>query len=146
MNRLLGAVTLTMAGLLVGVSCGGESRIDGTTPTSTVTTVPAPSTSARTPVTHDFVIPAGTAASVDAGKKPEILPRNLTVHVGDRIRVRNDDTEIAYLGIFDVRPGETVSMSFNKVGKVTGVIMGDDPAGCGSPPPSDKAFTIDVRA
>ncbi|MGB3412161.1 MAG: hypothetical protein WBA45_13305 [Microthrixaceae bacterium] len=106
------------------------------------------STTPRERVTHDFVIPAGTAQRIAEGVEGEdlgIIPAELKVRVGDRIRVRNDDSELMRLGIFDVRPGETVTMNFNTPGKLEGVIFADQAGGCGVPPGEDESFIIDVK-
>lgn len=136
---------LTCVALLVIAACTSEgSGVNGAEgPTST--TAATVTTVARKPVTHGFVIPAGTAEALARGEEPDIIPRRLDVHVGDRIRVRNDDRATAYLGLFDVAPGETVSMDFNKVTVLSGVIFDDEGGGCGSSPPEDKRFIINVQ-
>lgn len=135
------ALLIGVAALLSGCASGGDAKSDDTTkragdPTTTV--------QKRKAITHKFVIPAGTAEQVKDGVDPKIIPRRLDVHVGDRIQIRNDDSEIARLGIFDVGPGETMSMTFNEVSVLTGSIFGDG-GGCGSPPPENKKFIINVR-
>lgn len=108
-TRVLLAPALMLAGLggaMALTSCSSDSATDRSADTSQ-TTVAASPTTQREGVTHGFVIPEGTAAIVKRGGDPGIIPSRLDVHVGDRIRVRNDDTEIARLGVFDVGPGET---------------------------------------
>ena len=123
-------------------SCAADDRsTDGASETS----MPAKTTVARKSVTYDFVVPAGTYEKIKKGEDPGLFPRQLDVHVGDKIRVRNDDTKLVRLGLFDVAPGETVTMNFNKPGVRTGSIMSDDSGGCGSPPPDDKVFRINVK-
>lgn len=151
-KRIKRAVTvpvLVLAGMGVAVglsacsdSSGPSDRSDSTRSTTVAQTS---TTTQRRGVTHDFVIPSGTAKRVANKEETGIFPRRLDVHIGDRIRVRNDDTEIARLGIFDVGPGETMTMTFREVGVLTGVIFGDDAGGCGSPPPEEKKFIINVR-
>ncbi len=128
---------LVFGGALVGCS---ESSTPESAPTST-----APAAPAREAVVHDFVIPEGTAALIASGGTPDVIPARLDVHVGDSIRVRNDDTEVARLGIFDVGPGETMSMNFTEERVLSGVLFAKDPGGCGSPPAADETFIINVR-
>ncbi len=124
-----------------GVSCTGQQGAPKSTqPDPVETTVPPES------VTHEFVIPEGTADRLAWRKDSAIIPQPLVVHVGDKIQVRNDDSEFARLGIFDVRPGETVTMAFNTPGELEGIIFSDKSGGCGVPPPDVETFIIDVRA
>lgn len=75
----------------------------------------------REQVTHEYVIPAGTAERIAAGETVEIVPQRLEVHVGDTIRVRNDDSKASNVGIFYVEAGQTVTMRFSSPGTVKGV-------------------------
>lgn len=137
------AVATLVMGVAVSACSDGNS---GGKAAATSTSVARPSTTlARAGVTHDFVIPAGTAARIRRGEDPGVIPRRLDVRIGDRIRVRNDDTEVARLGIFDVSPGETATMNFLEETVLTGVIFGDESGGCGTPPPESKKFIINVR-
>lgn len=90
----------------------------------------------REQVTHEYVIPAGTSARIAAGEVVEIVPQRLVVGVGDTVRVRNEDVEASNVGIFYVRPGETVTMRFSSPGVLEGV--------CDVHPSGQ--FVIDVRA
>lgn len=148
-KRRVAAITLVAASVVTVAACGsGGSTADpaasGAASTVPATTV-APTTTMRKGVVHDFVVPAGTAAKIDRGEDPGVIPKRIDVHVGDSIRVRNDDTEVARLGLFNVAPGETVSMDFNKVTVLSGVIFDDEGGSCGSPPPKDKTFVVNVR-
>lgn len=139
---LMPFVAVVMA--LSVVSCAGSTAVEQgvESPATSESSTP------REKVTHDFVIPAGTAQRIADGVEGEdlgIIPAELKVRVGDRIRVRNDDTELMRLGIFDVRPGETVTMNFNTPGKLEGVIFADQAGGCGVPPGEDESFIIDVK-
>lgn len=89
----------------------------------------------REQVTHEYVIPGGTAARIADGETVEIVPERLVVQVGDTVRIRNDDTEASNVGIFYVRPGETVTMRFSTPGLLEGV--------CDVHPSGQ--FVIDVR-
>ncbi|MBS1848202.1 MAG: hypothetical protein JST73_07975 [Actinobacteria bacterium] len=136
----IAAVMLATAFALGG--CRGNSESVVRSPT---TVAPTTSTAPRS-VVHDFVIPAGTADRVARGEDPKIIPRRIDLHVGDSIRVRNDDTKIARFGLFNVGPGDTVSMTFNEVGVKSGVIFGDAGGGCGTSPAEDKIFVVNVRS
>jgi len=59
-----------------------------------------------------FVVPKGTALKASVGKKVDVMPARVLLHVGDSIQVRNEDTSIATVGPFTVRPGETVTQRF----------------------------------
>jgi plastocyanin len=69
----------------------------------------------------DYVIPAGTAARIQAGEEVEIVPADLTVRVGDVIRIVNDDTSDHIVGVFFVGAGETLTQRF----KTEGVLQGE---------------------
>ena len=72
------------------------------------------------PATYDYFIPAGTASRIAAGRTFDIVPQRLDVKVGETIRIRNQDTVGAEVGVFFVGPGETVSMKFTKRGVLRG--------------------------
>lgn len=142
-KALAPALLTTFLVVLGTAGCGSGSAKDSTTQAPVETTVPT--SVAREPVTHDFVIPAGTGTKIALRQDVDVLPEWLDVHVGDMIRVRNDDDELIRLGIFDVRPGETITMNFNVVGRSTNVVYSDQSGGCGVPPPNAKKFTINVQ-
>lgn len=77
-------------------------------------------TDARSPVTHDYVIPFGTNNRLAGGERIEIVPQVLDVKVGDVIRIENRDSYGSQVGIFHVGAGETVTMKFTTPGKLTG--------------------------
>lgn len=87
-------------------------------------------------VTHEYVIPDGTAARIASGQTVEVVPEFLHAKVGDTLRIRNDDTEQATVGIFYVTPGQTVTMRFTEPGRLEGLC---------DVHPSGK-FVIDVAA
>ncbi|HUP74483.1 MAG TPA: hypothetical protein VM282_15675 [Acidimicrobiales bacterium] len=68
-------------------------------------------------VDHQFVVPAGTAATLDAGGSVDILPRDLEVRVGDRIVVANEDTLTHAVGPWTVPAGDTFAFRFKAVGR-----------------------------
>ena len=64
-----------------------------------------------------FVVPAGTGTTLDAGGSVEILPRDLEVRVGDRIVVFNEDTRAHAVGPWTVPAGDTFTFRFKAVGR-----------------------------
>jgi hypothetical protein len=69
---------------------------------------------------HDYLIPLGTAAQIDAGVEVEIVPEVLEVEVGDSIRIVNEDTEGHVVGVFYVGAGETLTQRFDSPGTLSG--------------------------
>lgn len=69
---------------------------------------------------HDYTIPAGTADRIEAGEVVEIVPRELTVEVGEAIRIVNDDDEGHVVGVFFVGAGETMTQRFTAPGELSG--------------------------
>ncbi len=69
---------------------------------------------------YDYQIPAGTAARIAAGASVDIVPRELTVHVGESIRIVNDDDEGHVVGVFYVGAGETLTKRFTAPGELSG--------------------------
>lgn len=143
-------VRAVLAGAAAGValaaagSCTDQQAAPSSTASTSTEPPPVETTAPREAVIHDFVIPEGTAARLGSAAAPEFIPQPLEVWVGDSIRVRNDDSELFRLGIFDVHPGETVSMAFNTPGEMEGVIYSDQGGGCGAPPPDVPTFVINV--
>lgn len=68
----------------------------------------------------NYVIPAGTAARIEAGEDVQIVPAELVVKVGDTIRIENDDSVGHIVGVFFVGAGETMTQQFQSVGELTG--------------------------
>jgi hypothetical protein len=68
-------------------------------------------------VDHAFVVPAGTATTLDAGGSVNILPRDLEVRLGDRIVVANEDTRNHAVGPWTVPAGDTFTFRFKAVGR-----------------------------
>lgn len=67
-----------------------------------------------------YVIPAGTGARIDRGEQVDIVPQDLRVHVGDVIRIQNDDDRGHLVGPFFVGAGETLTQQFRNVGQIAG--------------------------
>ena len=70
-----------------------------------------------TGVDHTFVVPAGTGETLDAGGSVEVLPRDLEVHVGDRMVVVNEDNRPHEVGPWTVPAGNTFTFRFKAVGR-----------------------------
>lgn len=68
----------------------------------------------------NFEIPNGTAARKARGEVVEIVPAELVVHVGDTIRIINNDVENHIVGVFFVGAGEILTQQFQSVGELTG--------------------------
>jgi plastocyanin len=69
---------------------------------------------------YDYLIPVGTADRISDGEPVEILPAELTVRVGEVIRIINEDDEGHFVGIFYVGSGETVTQRFASPGEFIG--------------------------
>ena len=75
---------------------------------------------AATAADYEYLIPEGTAQRIRAGEDVEILPAQLTVEVGEVIRIINHDDTGHFVGIFYVGPGETVTQRFASTGTFSG--------------------------
>lgn len=69
---------------------------------------------------HEYVIPAGTAARIEAGEQIAIVPAELVVQVGEAIRIVNEDDADHVVGVFFVAAGETLTQRFNSVAVLEG--------------------------
>ena len=69
---------------------------------------------------YDYVIPAGTAERIDRGAQVDIVPRELSVRVGEAIRIVNDDDEGHVVGVFFVGAGERLTKRFTAPGELSG--------------------------
>jgi hypothetical protein len=67
---------------------------------------------AREPEVRTYVIPAGTADRLDRGEKVDAVPSEISLHVGDRLVVRNEDRRKVEVGPYVVRPGDTLEQDF----------------------------------
>lgn len=72
------------------------------------------------PASLIYVVPPGTSKLVRAGKAPEIMPERVELEVGDSITIRNEDSGLATIGPFVVRPGETTTQTFYRPQLLTG--------------------------
>lgn len=85
---------------------------------------------------HEYLIPAGTGARLDAGERVEIIPAELEVRVGEVIRIVNEDDRGHVIGAFYVGSNETLSQRFSTPGTLQGE--------CSVHP--SGSFTLTVRA
>jgi hypothetical protein len=61
-----------------------------------------------------YVIPKGTWDRKAAGEKVAVIPEVVTVKVGQRLTIRNDDTGAHIAGPFFVGPGESSTYKFSE--------------------------------
>ncbi len=69
---------------------------------------------------YEFVIPKGALDRMQAGEDLQIVPANLTVKVGQVVRVRNEDLRPVVLGPFAVGPLQTLTQRFATPGTLEG--------------------------
>jgi hypothetical protein len=115
MSRTLRRVmpALVAAVVLAVSSCGG-----GDDDASGPGLVPDAGTGVAT---YEYVIPLGAGDALDAGEPLEILPAELIVQVGEKIRIVNQDTRGHNVGPWFVGADETVSQRFSSPGEFEGV-------------------------
>ena len=78
------------------------------------------STRVTTGVVYRVDIPVGTYDRVMRGMFVDLIPRRLTVHVGDEFVIVNNDVTTHVVGPFTVRPAETFRYFWTKPGIITG--------------------------
>ncbi|MDJ0769057.1 MAG: hypothetical protein QNJ12_09695 [Ilumatobacter sp.] len=110
------ALLLIVPLIVVGAVLLGTSLRDDDAPTGLQITSAADEASYE----HDYVIPLGTADRMANGEPVQIVPAELTVRVGDAIRIVNDDSEDHVVGVFFVASGETLTQRFNSAGVLEG--------------------------
>ncbi len=125
--RLLVAAALAATGGLGVAACGD----DGAPPKLEV----SDADSKDQPADYEYLIPYGTQRRIASGEDIEIMPERLEVKVGESIKITNDDSEGAFVGIFYVGAGETVRMTFTTPGELSGKCEVS----------SSGEFTIDVQ-
>jgi plastocyanin len=72
------------------------------------------------PADYEYVIPQGTSERIRGGEPIAILPAELEVHVGEIIRIINQDDVGHFIGIFYVGPREVVTQRFASPGTFIG--------------------------
>jgi plastocyanin len=108
--RSLWPVGLVM--LVVVAACGSDEGRDGALVVDDPTAVE---------FDYEYVIPLGTGAKFDAGEVVEILPGEMTVRVGEVMRIINLDNRQHLIGPFFVGAGETLTQRFASAGEYTGI-------------------------
>lgn len=100
--------------IVVGLFVGQALREDNSTDSLQVA-----SADDVTAFEHDYTIPPGTADRIEAGEEVEVVPRELTVQVGESIRIVNHDDVGHVVGVFYVGAGETITKRFTSPGELT---------------------------
>jgi hypothetical protein len=101
-------LAVVVATALVLVGCGG-----GAAP-GTARAVGGASPDLR------YVIPAGTAAELAAGRRVDLLPERLDLRVGDVIQIVNRDDQGQVIGPFFVAARSTMTQRFTSPGTFVG--------------------------
>lgn len=110
MSRLRVPMTV-MACALPIVACGGGDRA-GPLMDEDPTAIEAD---------YEFIIPFGAGARFDAGEAVEVLPGEMTVRVGEVMRIINQDNREHLIGPFFVGAGEVLVQRFASPGEFTGL-------------------------
>ncbi len=119
MPRRLRRLTLLVLAALVLGACAAESAEGTATSSGAVPELQVVDSDADD-YDYDYVIPFGTGRRLDGGEEIEIVPGELDVKVGERIRIVNEDVRGAAVGIFWVPAERTVAMEFTTPGTLTG--------------------------
>lgn len=72
----------------------------------------------RAPQTIELVIPAGTAARIEAGEDDPTIPAEMIFVIGDTLLVRNEDIASHQLGPVWVPAGATASLAMSEPAKL----------------------------
>lgn len=70
--------------------------------------------------TYEYVIPRGTGDRMDAGEAVDVIPAELTVHVGEVLRLVNEDDRAHTVGPYFVAAGQTLAQRFGAPGELIG--------------------------
>jgi hypothetical protein len=73
-----------------------------------------------TPPDVDFIVPYGTGDRIDAGESVELMPDDLTMRVGETIRITNLDNRGHVVGVFYVGANEVLVQKFTSPGVLSG--------------------------
>jgi len=69
---------------------------------------------------YEYVVPYGTSVRINAGQVVDLMPQYLEVHVGETIRIKNQDSRDYMIGPFFVAAAQTLSMRFTQEGTLSG--------------------------
>ena len=112
-TRRIAAAALAVLAMTAISGCGGDrdrTKIGQ-----------AENVSATEKATYEYKIPFGTGNRMDSGEVVEIMPTDLTVKVGESIRIDNGDIRDYMVGPFFVMAGQTLAMRFTQPGTIEGV-------------------------
>ncbi len=109
----IGVVLATLVVVTVGIAAW--SRTDSREPGVQMVSV------GDVEATHTYLIPLGTGDRVAEGLPVDVLPDRLIAHVGDVLRITNDDDRGHLIGPFFVGAGQTLTQRFDSVGQLVGV-------------------------
>jgi hypothetical protein len=70
--------------------------------------------------TISIVIPPGTAAQVERGRDPGVVPTRIQGTVGDTLRIENRDRRLHTVGPFNVEAGQTAVLPLRRAGRYVG--------------------------
>lgn len=73
------------------------------------------------PEVMELVVPPGTRALLAAGERVDVMPAEITLRVGDTLRIRNDDSSRHAVGPYVVQAGETVDVTYGEPGRFEGM-------------------------
>ena len=115
------ALLLLLAGALTLIVAARPGFTPWATPlptTADTASAPGGATMPSTPTDGvlTLVIPLGAAADQEAGGRGYEMPPVISLHVGDRIVIRNDDIAPHMILYAWVRPGETTERTFTQPG------------------------------
>lgn len=68
----------------------------------------------------EYVIAPGTAVRIESGASVQILPPVLTAHVGQTLRIVNNDDRSHLIGPFSIAAGQTLTQTFVSIGQLVG--------------------------
>ncbi len=106
-----GLVAAMAAALIVVAACGSDEEA----------AAPGIAPAEIEQATYEYVIPLGAGEALDAGTPLEVLPGELTVKVGETIRIVNEDERGHNVGPWFVGASEIVSQRFSSAGEFEGV-------------------------
>lgn len=112
------ATGLALVAILVAPATGCAATRDAPNGTAGSRTGTGGTGSSEAPVspgsgkTYPYTVPAGSAQRIKAGERPDLFPQHLELRVGDRIRIKNEDSEGHTVGPYYVGPGETLEQTF----------------------------------
>lgn len=102
---------LVVAGAVVGIQAWRSDRGDQPS---------IRSAAAADVIDFDYLISAGTGARIDRGEPVSIIPEQLVAHVGQTIRIVNEDDRGHLVGPFYLGAGQTLTQTFASPGELVG--------------------------